>query len=251
MGFVEKNFHALQQLEVRGLPASAILLSYVMRVHKGYIRTVWKPSDCNFRSRFYSGLSAFSAALPMVLKKAQDYVNFEEVPEALRGLSAFCLPKELRHLLRMNCGLTDLDQKAAHPTIQASRVHSSPGRYPPIPLLDEYLADQVAFRQETGAEKDLLLSAFYGKRCPDVCHPKVRAFFEKRLAIIEADAENFREEFETNGDFKLKKTLQFYLNQHGEQQRQDILEKASVATGGKPVSLQHDGIVFERSVNIT
>ena len=93
LSFVEKNFHALQQLEVRGLPASTILLSYVMRVHKGYIRTVWKPSESILRSRFYSGLSAFRAALPMVLKKAQDYVNFEEVPEALRGLSAFCLPK--------------------------------------------------------------------------------------------------------------------------------------------------------------
>ena len=253
LDYVTKNFQALQKLEVRGLPASTILLSYAMRADKkGYVRTAWKPSlsPCGLRTRFYSGLSVFKCADPMLQALANNYLQFEQVPLALRGLSAFCLPKELRHLVRMNCGLTDLDQKAAHPNIQLSRIQSKPGQYPAVPLLEEYLQDPVAFRQETGAEKDLLLSFFYGKRCPDNCHPKVRAFFEERLAIIDVDADLFKDIFPTNGNFKLKKTLQFYLNQHGEQERQDMLYEAIVAAGGNPVSVEHDGVVFEHSANI-
>jgi hypothetical protein len=223
-----------------------------MRADKDYIRTVWKPSDsfCQLRARCYSGRSVFRYADPNLQQTVNQYLQRQQVPFAFRGLSAFCLPKELRHLVRMNCGLTDLDQKAAHPNIQLSRIRSNPGRYPAVPLLEEYLQDPVAFRQETGVEKELLLSAFYGKRCPEVCHPKVRAFFQERLAIIDVDADLMKDIFPTNGNFKLKKTLQFHLNQHGEQGRQDMLYEAIVAAGGKPVSVEHDGVVFEKPVDI-
>jgi len=217
--FIARHFETLQSIEVRGVPAGTLLLSFIARADsKGMIRTVWV--ECRGNSPFLSRLQSGFSVLPTgVAPLYEGLFAGESVPWALRGLSAFALPRPLRYLLRVDCDLVDIDQKNAHPEIQLERIDESSEDYPPVPFLRRYCEDPDAFRKQTSTDKITMLVALYYGTIPKHAHADVQAFYAEQLLIRAADARKWAHLGVAN-----PVTLQFYLNQLGEQTRMLVLE---------------------------
>ena len=248
--YVHAHYDALEQVKIRGLPATTVLLSFIMRAVDGYVRAVWV--ECRggspWASRRYSGVLAARALDEEAQEKIYGYFANDPAPRVLQGLSAFALPKELRFVVRMGCDVTDFDQKCAHLAIQLARVDTNPGAYPAIPISRRYEADPPAFRAATACEKTVLLAAIYGGDPPAGSHVDVHAFAAEQVAVRHADMLLHLVDFpEWLTDEKAERTLQYYKNQSGEQARQMELEQAIRDVGGVPVSLEHDGIPAEKA----
>ena len=237
--FVKCHFEALQSITVRGIPAGTMLLSFIARANsKGMIKTIWieRRGDSPFLSRLYSGVSGLLQLHPKLAALYACQFAHEAVPSALRGLSAFALPRPLRYLLRAGCDLVDIDQKNAHPEIQLERINESPEDYPPVPLLRRYCDDPEAFRNQTGANKITMLISLYYDTAPTDAHADVLSFYAEQALIRAADARKWAHLSITDI------TLQFYLNQLGEQTRMLVMERCIEQAGGKVAALESDGI---------
>ena len=250
--FAQEHFGALQQIQIYGLPATTILLSFAMRANaRGDVKTFW--IECRGRSpftaRLYSGvISATSRVTDKdVLQNIHREFSHEGVPAALRGLSAFTLPKELKNVIRFGCDVTDFDQVCAHPSIQLDRVEAAPEMYPATPMLRSYVADPKAFREAAGCDKRVLLQMTYGGALPPNSHPHVEAYWREQAAIREVDAAAFAAESALTEN---ERTVQFYINQRDEQLRQRKLRTAIRFVGGKVASIEHDGVVAVKAAGL-
>ena len=163
--FVGDHYGVLSDIEVNGVLATTMLLSFVARADaKGMVKTLWV--ECRgkspYESRMYSGLQVAEGRVPDdEMRFIRSLFDHEQVPDALRGISAFMLPKELRCVLRFGCPVLDFDQVCSHPTIQLDRAAAEPDVYPPTTLLRRYVDYPKAFRKELGCSKRVLLKMTY------------------------------------------------------------------------------------------
>ena len=172
--FVRRNYEALQEIDVVGVPATTMLFSFVLRANvKGMVKTLG--TECRgkspYEARDYSGLSTAEGRIPdeLLVILTESFAD-EPVPMALRGISAFMLPKELKCILRFGCDVTDFDQVCCHPTILLDRVSKAPNEFAPGPRLKEYVSNPKAFREAVACDKRVLFKRRRGaSRMPPSC----------------------------------------------------------------------------------
>lgn len=209
----------------------------------------WGTEGVGWPTRRYSGIRGKRpAGLP-----AQE----REAPDGFCCLSVFALCRPLRYILRCGCDLTEIDFKMSH-IQQQIRRYTAAKATKKIPVTIDIFENKDERKQEIAASqwglqqkpeeradrsKKAITAITYNAAVPPGMPQFMYKFAKEQVAIRkDTDAEHPQILKELAGCRDPSATLQYRVNERGERQDVDLMEKIGMQRQLKPCSLDHDGI---------